>query len=183
MDSLDKKIQDCLNGNELACKSLYQEFMPYGFSICRRYGVRDSEIKDHLQIIFSAVFKSLGNFDKNKSAFKTWFTRICINKIIDQRRTIKNKQQNTELTELNIAFASDNNNKFLYDHLDRALILKALNEMPTQFKSVFNMAIIEGYSHAEIAEILNISQGSSRITLKRARDWAKQALTEYLKCS
>jgi len=179
MDNIAHIIKKCIKGNEASCKKLYEQFLPYAFGICKRYGVPENDLKDQVQIIFSSTFKSLQNFDASKASFKTWFTQICINKIIDQRRKSNGNIFNKELSEMDGLLVGDDTD-LIHDKLDRTYILKILSKMPQQFQCVFNMFIMDGYTHKEIAEKLNISEGSSRVILKRARSWSQEALARLL---
>ena len=179
MSSITKIISRCIKGDEAACKKLYDKFLPYSYGICIRYGVPKSEIKDHLQIIFSATFKSLTNFDASKASFKTWFTHVCINKILEQRRNKGRQLEYDELPEYGSSI-SFNDANFIEGNLDKEYVLRILNKMPKQYQSVFNLFIVDGYTHKEIAKKLSITEGSSRAILKRGRDWAKSALSNFL---
>lgn len=182
MKKLNNIIRLCTQGNEAACKSLYEEFLPYGYGICKRYQVSESNIKDQLQIIFSATFKSIDQFDASKASFKTWFTRIAVNKIVDEKRKYYRAPVQEEINDYDVNFSYSNQIE-LEGNLDRAYIMNILSEMPLKYQDVFNMSIIDGYSHSEISEALGISVGSSRILLNRSREWAKKALEGYLKYS
>jgi len=175
-------LKKCLKGDELACKKLYGKFLPYCYGICRRYGVSEIEIKDQIQIIFSNTFRSLKTFDAQKASFKTWFTRICINKILEQRRSYKNQILISELNESELNFGYDDSER-LNAKLDLEYILKLLENMPDHYRAVFNLFIIDEYSHKEIGETLNISEGSSRAILKRARTWAQRELINFIELS
>ena len=79
-------IQECLKGNQSAFKAIYENYQGYVYTICIRYGVSVIEVKDSMQIIFMEIFKSIKNYDADKSKFKTWLTRITINQILMQKR-------------------------------------------------------------------------------------------------
>jgi len=177
---LDNIIKQCIAGDQRACKSLYNEYLAYIYGLAKRYGIKENDRKDILQIVFSEIFKSLSCYDKSKAAFKTWITRIAVNKMIEFRK--KHRYANT-IVEINeaqilqqIGSVAPTGGK-----LEKEYILSVLNQMPIKHQAVFNMFILDGYSHKEIADTLKISEGQSRITLNRARQWAKKALEEYLK--
>lgn len=182
MIDINNIIAKCIRGNEAACRALYQEFLPYCYGICKRYGVKESDLKDQVQICFTATFKSLATFDSNIASFKTWFTRITINKILEQTKKQKRHPDFDEINDYESNMSFDNRDA-LDDNLDRTYILEILNQMPHQYQNVFNLHIMDGYSHKEISNLLGISVGSSRVTLTRAREWAKKALEHYLKYS
>lgn len=182
MKNINNIIAQCNRGDETACKTLYLEFLPYCYGICKRYGVKESDLKDQVQICFTATFKSLETFDPNIASFKTWFTRITINKVLEQTKKTKRHPAFDEINDYELGMSYDNRDT-LDDNLDRTYILEILNQMPHQYQNVFNLHIMDGYSHKEISELLGISVGSSRVTLTRAREWAKKALEHYLKHS
>ncbi len=182
MKDLTIIIRKCKKGDDRACKALYDLFLPYCYGICQRYGVPNQEIKDVLQVAFSSMFSSISLFDSSKASFKTWFTRICINKIIEQRRSRYSNQDFAAIENVdNLTFIEERDS--LDSQMDRDYILKILGQMPEKFQCVFNLYILDGYSHKEISSLLGISIGSSRIILNRGRLWAKNALTSFLQNS
>lgn len=182
MNNINEIISKCNRGDEAACKALYEAYLPYCFGICKRYGVLDSDLKDQVQICFTATFRSLASFDSSKASFKTWFTKIIIYKILEQTKKRKRIPSFDEITDYGAHFSIDDTDN-LNDNLDRKYLLNILSNMPDQYQTVFNLYIMDGYTHNEISSLLDISVGSSRIILSRAREWAKKALDHYLKHS
>ncbi len=180
MTELQNTISDCLRGDQEACKILYEQHIAYTYGICQRYGVAQGEMKDQIQVIFSAMFKSLAQFDDSKASFKTWFTRLCIHKILDERRK---KERHLNIEELTTDYNHTSNQPIGEDQLDRNYLLRILSKMPEQYQHVFNLFIMDGYKHKEIAKMLNITEGSSRIILRRARTWAQKELANYMNYS
>jgi len=168
-------IKDCLQGNQLAYKHLYEKYISYCYGICIRYSVSKSEIKDVVQIIFSQVFNSLKNYDSEKSKFKTWFTHICINQILSYRRKQIKQLQTQDFDDFTESIGSHTESN-IEDSMDKQHILSLIKQMPNNYQLVFNLFIIDGYSHKEIAEQLDISPESSRVILNRARRWVKKNL-------
>lgn len=172
-------IKECLKGDQRSCKQLYEKYISYCYGICLRYSVQQSELKDMVQVIFSEMFKSLANFDSNKAQFKTWFTRICINNILsDRKKQIRTLQTQSldALDHLNEQYAESE----IEQNIDKEYILSVLKKMPANYQVVFNLFIIDGYSHEEIAEQLDITVASSRVTLNRARNWVKKTFVNHL---
>lgn len=172
-------IKSCLKGNQLAYKQLYEKYISYCYGICTRYSVDKSDLKDLVQVIFTQVFHSLKNYDAEKASFKTWLTRICINHILSfrkkQMRRIQIKDvESTE--ELNKHYYENN----IEERIDREYVLSLIKEMPANYQVVFNLFIIDGYSHEEISQQLEISVPSSRVILNRARKWVKKTLENKL---
>lgn len=182
MNNLNDIIRECTRGDESSCKDLYNHFLPYVYGICKRYQISEGNIKDLLQIIFSSMFRSIHNYDATKSSFKTWFTRLAVNKIIEEKRKKYRAPIQEEISDYNKEILHYSEEK-ISSEMDRAYIMKILSKMPKNYQDVFNMSIIDGYTHREISEALGISVSSSRIILSRSREWARKALSNYLKYS
>ncbi len=171
-------IKSCLKGKQLAYKALYERYKDYCFTICVRYGIPQYEIKDCMQVIFSQVFASLKKYDDSKALFKTWFSRITINQILTHKRKRKIEYLSIDASEVEVvnleaAVQVD-------AQMDYETIYHILSKMPPQYITVFNLFIIDGYSHKEIAEKLNIAESTSRVLLYRGRAWAMKKL-KFLK--
>ena len=179
MEDIDL-INECIKGDQLAFKQLYEKYVSYCYGICIRYAVRQSDTKDVVQIIFSQAFQSLENYDSEKSQFKTWFTHVCINNILSykkkQSRTFQTQELN-QFTEPVIGFSENN----IEESIDKKYILSLIKKMPSNYQIVFNLFIIDGYSHEEISQKLDISTASSRVLLNRARGWVKKTFVNHLK--
>lgn len=171
-------IKACLKGKQLAYKALYERYKDYCFTICVRYGIPQQEVKDCMQVIFSQVFASLKKFDSSKAAFKTWFTQITINQILTRKRKRKLQYlalEDSEIEVLNLETAVQ-----VDALMDYETIYHILSKMPPQYITVFNLYIIDGYSHKEIAKKLDIAENASRVLLHRGRAWAMKKL-KFLK--
>jgi len=173
-------IADCLKGNQVAFKQLYEKYVSYCYGICIRYSISQADIKDVVQIIFSQAFHSLGNYDSDKSQFKTWFTRVCINNILSYRKKQARSIQTQEMNDYSESSISYSEN-YIEQNIDKEYLLDLLKQMPSNYQLVFNLFIIDGYSHEEISQKLNISIASSRVTLNRARGWVKKNYTNHLR--
>lgn len=180
----DKEIQiikDCLKGTQSAFKALYDLYQGYVYTICVRYGVSPIETKDVMQTIFMEIFKSLNNFDEGKSKFKTWLSRVTINQILTHKK--KSKINFSSLEDENINLIKSDFTIPVESLIEEKKIFEILNGMPDKFSVVFNLFIIDGYTHAEIAHELNITKGASRILLHRGRVWAMNELKVVFKDS
>ncbi len=173
---LDKDIiKDCLEGQQAAFKLLYERYVGYIYTICVRYRLNENDIKDQMQIIFSEAFHALKKFNHEKASFKTWLSRICINQILLTKRTSYYKQNIVDITPEEYNLTKDDGSLAIHK-LDLEVLLQTLSQMPHQYIDVFNLSIMEGYSHEEIAEKLSISKSSSRVILNRARKWARKTI-------
>lgn len=157
-------IQACRDGNRAAQKRLYQLFFGYGMSIALRYSSTKAEAEEIMNESFFKVFSKIDQYDDSYE-FKAWFRTILVNTSIDYHR--KYKKLKTYSSEEIISVETDDNmglNTLLYED-----ILKGIQELSPAYRLVFNLYVIEGYKHHEIAEQLNISVGTSRSNYARAR--------------
>ena len=173
-------ISQCLQGDQIAFKQLYNKYKAYCYGMCIRYAINQSDIKDVVQIIFTQTFHSLKNYDHEQSQFKTWFTHVCINNILSYK---KKQMKHSLLQDIDVFDESTNlyTEENVEAKIDKEYVLQLLSQMPDNYQIVFNLFIIDGYSHEEIANQLNISIASSRVLLSRARGWVKKNLVNQLK--
>lgn len=167
-------IQQCLKGKESAHETLYTKYKGYVYTTCVRYGIHDYEIKDCIQMIFIEVFKALDKYDSNKASFKTWLTRIAINQLLNVLRKRKVRFDALDADRDVIVFHDFNSSAS--SELDHSFILHIISMMPEASRTVFNLYLMEGLSHDEIAAELGISISQSRVLLHRGREWAKERL-------
>jgi RNA polymerase sigma-70 factor (ECF subfamily) len=143
--------------------------------ICLRYAKSRDEASEVLNDAFLKVFNKIAMYDNTK-LFKAWLRRIVVNTAIDYYRR-EHKYDN----HVPIEKASREENDFdAIDQLNAEDILKLLQELPPQYRLVFNLYEIEGYSHEEIGEILKIPVGTSKSHLSRAKQRLKALVTEQL---
>ncbi|MEM9820680.1 MAG: sigma-70 family RNA polymerase sigma factor [Bacteroidota bacterium] len=175
MKSDTEIIRACLSGQQKAFKQLYEKYLAYCYGICTRYAVHQSDIKDLIQVVFSQVFQSLKNYNPQQAQFKTWLTRVCINHILSYKKKQTKTAQTLYVADFHESLIHSSDNS-IDKQIDRQHILSLIKQMPRNYQIVFNMFIIDGYTHEEIAQRLNISVASSRVTLNRARTWVKKTL-------
>lgn len=165
-------IAKCLANNRESQRRLYDTLLPHLNIICRRYLANESNLKDVLQETFVNIFRNLNQFDIQKATFKTWSTKIAINSCL--KNNIKNKRNYTE--ELIINLHEPKALPEAIENLTNEELIQWLKQMPKQYFEVFNMYVIDGFSHPEIAEILGIEESLSRKRLSRSRAWLKKKL-------
>jgi RNA polymerase sigma-70 factor (ECF subfamily) len=164
-------IEACLNGDQKAHKQLYDKHVRTMFGICLRYCGSYDEAKDVLQEGFIKVFTKLSQFSHNGS-FEGWMKRIFVNTALEHYRN-----QKKLMNESDIEAADENpHNDYTLEKITQKEILQVMNQMAPGYRTVLNLYIIEGYSHAEIAEMLGISENTSKSQLSRARVILQQEL-------
>ncbi len=161
-------IQECLNECSAAQKELYESSLPYLNGICGRYLNNKSHRQDVLQEGFILIFQNLNQFDGSKGKFHSWASRIVIHLCLKQNK----KNRSWFFSELQEENAPELNAEVV-EKLSNEELVKFLKQMPPKYYEVFNLSVIDGYSHQEIAEILSIRESASRKRLSRARDWIK----------
>ena len=171
--SLDQLIDNCKINDTKAQGELYTLFSSKLFSVCLKYSRNYAEAEDNLQDAFVTIFKKIGQY-KNKGSFEGWLKRITINTALQCYRTQGVFDiVNENLIEDEAVTIEDENNISL-DYL-----LQIIQELPDRYRLVFNLYVLDGYSHQDIAEMLKIATGTSKSNLARARQTLKDKITDY----
>ncbi len=159
-----KLIEACVKGNAKACKTLYDRFSPKMFGICLRYAKDYHVAEDVLQEGFVKIFKNLHKF-RFEGSFEGWLRRIIVNTAIEQYRKNVRMYPVGELTmEAHQAY-----HDMTVENMAAQDLLKLIQELSPGYRTVFNLYVIEGMSHKEISKMMNISEGTSKSQLARAR--------------
>jgi RNA polymerase sigma-70 factor (ECF subfamily) len=161
-EELSEIIKLCKQNNRLAQEKLYREYSPVMFAICKRYSSY-SDAEDILQEGFLRIFDKIGTF-KNQGSFEGWMKRIFINLALEKYK--RNKR--LTLVEDNYVFDKVENTD-IFSQLSCKELMSCIEELSPQYKIVFSMYAIDGFSHKEIGKQLNISEGTSKSNLSRAR--------------
>ena len=164
-------IEGCRQRDEKAQRFLYEKFSPQMYPLCLRYVREVSEAEDVMISGFMKAFDKIDSYS-GKGSLGAWLRRIMINQALGHLR--KNK---TMYLEVNVESAEYNNNlTSSSDHLEAEDLMKLVCELPLGYRTVFNLYAIEGYSHREIAQLLGISESTSKSQLSRARGLLQKAL-------
>ncbi|MEO6704642.1 MAG: RNA polymerase sigma factor [Ginsengibacter sp.] len=150
---------------------LYDKFSPKMYGVCLRYAGNEDDASDILQEGFIKVFKNLTSF-RSEGSFEGWVRRIFVNTAIEHFRKKVKLYNVTEVQENTI----EDTNLDALDMLAAKDVIKIINELSPGYKAVFNMHVIEGYSHKEIAEIMGITEGTSKSQLARAKGVLKKLI-------
>ncbi len=166
-----KLIQACINEDKSAQKALYEMFSAKMYFVCLRYARHDAEAQDILQDAFIKVFDKLDSFRFNGS-FEGWVRRIMVNTALNYCRKSAYKYENIGIEDYQDKVV----NSKAISLLSEQELLGMIQKLPDGYRMVFNLYIIEGYSHKEIAEMLAISENTSRSQLAKARKWMQNVL-------
>ena len=176
-------IKGCLKNDRVSQKALYETFYSKMLGVCLRYSKSSDEAKDVLHEGFLKVFTNIKKFHGTGS-FEGWIRRIIVNTAIDHLR--KNKQNylivsTVYANEKASHIADEINEDELALHINQEEILKAVQELTPAYRTVFNLFVIEEYTHKEIAELLDISEGTSKSNLSKAKFNLKKNLMHLIK--
>ncbi len=170
--SEQRTIELCIKGDRSAQKALFDLLAPRMYPVCIRY-VGDREVaQDILQDGFVMLFSKLGSY-KGEGSFEGWARRIFINTALMYLRKKDALKMSDELE--NARHLSSDITDQLED-MGYKELMKLVSSLPPGFRTVFNMYVIEGYSHKEIADMLGITETTSRTQLSRARVWLQNKI-------
>ena len=170
--SLDQLIQNCKKNDTKAQSELYKLFSGKLFTICLKYCRNRAEAEDNLQDSFVAIFNKISQFN-NKGSFEGWLKRITINTALQRYR---NKGVFSIVNEEKI---EDVSVEVENEDVSIDFLLNSIQELPDRYRMVFNLYALDGYSHKEIAEMLDITTGTTKSNLARARMILKEKVTTY----
>lgn len=171
-NTLESLIEGCKKHDPKAQKGLYDLLSPAMLAVCMRY-IKDAEAaKDTMQDGFVTLFDKISSY-KGEGSFGGWARRIFVNTALMQlrRNDALKFSENIEDSQAMQMTQSNTLEKIGADE-----IFKLVNSMPDGFRTVFNLYVIEGYSHDEIAKMLSITVGGSRSQLSRARAWLQSKI-------
>ncbi|HMI03335.1 MAG TPA: RNA polymerase sigma factor [Pedobacter sp.] len=162
--SIDELLEGCKAGNRKMQEALYKQTAAKMMAVCMRYAQDRMEAEDALQVGYIKVFQKMKEY-RGEGSFEGWIRRIMVNTAIESYR--KN------LKAMNVVSIEDAYEQpatgFDFSRLGMQDLMKVIQKLADGYRMVFNMYIIEGYSHKEIAETLGISEGASKSQLSRAR--------------
>lgn len=158
-------IRGCIEGNRRMQEILYQRFASKMYAVCLRYAGNADDAQDLLQEGFIKVYNNLQKF-RGEGSFEGWIRRIFINTSIEHFRRKTNLRTVSETEEKGI----EDKSLTALDNLGEKDILKLIQELSPGYRTVFNLYVVEGYAHKEIAGMLGISEGTSKSQLARAKN-------------
>lgn len=173
MEDFKPIISECIDGSRKAQSMLYHQFAPKMFGVCLRYAKDATEAEDNLQDGFIKVFANLKNF-RHDGSLEGWIRRIMINVSLEKLR----KQHLLYPVEDVAIYDSVNFSDDVLAKIAADDLMKLIQQLPPRYRMVFNLYVIEGFSHQEIAQEMSITQGTSKSNLARARDILKKKIQE-----
>lgn len=164
-------IKRCLQFDKKCQRLLYDRFSSQMYSVCLRYFDETFEAQEALQLGFIKVFKNLHTF-KGDGPLGAWIRRIIVNESLNLLKKNKKYKNYLNLDQVQIQSFQETS------HLDFTEIDQYVQLMPLGYKTIFNLFVVDDYTHKEIAKILSISESTSRTQLRKARNFLKTKM-EY----
>lgn len=174
MYSENELIDGCIVNDRKAQKLLYEKYSRKMFGVCIRYAKSREEAEDILADAFVQVFVKLSSF-KREGSFEGWIRRIVVNTAITSYRNNLKFNANDDLSEINNLSSEDDS---AIDQMSVQQLKKIIQEMPDGYRTIFNLYAIEGYNHREIAELLNLNEGTSKSQYSKAKKWMQARLLQ-----
>jgi len=168
---LEQLIIKCKKNNRKAQGELYSLYSKKLFTLCLKYSKNYAEAEDNLQDAFLTIFNKIKQYN-GKGSFEGWMKRIVINTALQRYRkasvldVIKDDDFVEEVVEIEV------------DQVSLSFLLAIIHELPDKYRLVFNLYVLDGFSHKEIAEMVNVSVGTSKSNLSRARNILKEKIEE-----
>ena len=173
-------VNGCLKGDRRAQETLFKMFYGKMLAVCSRYISDQDTAQEVLQEGFIKVFDKLEVFDF-KGSFEGWVRRIIVNTAIDSIRKAKRapvlKDKDTDF-KMDSTDQMEESETIQLNQLKASIALEAIGKLSPGYRAVFNLFVIEEYSHKEIAEMLGISEGTSKSNLSKAKLNLKKILTD-----
>lgn len=170
--SLEELIKGCTRNDTKAQEQLYRLFSSKLFAVCLKYSRNYAEAQDNLQDGFLIIFDKISQFNF-KGSFEGWIKRIMINNVLQRYRGISFLELHNENIPDEAEVEIDD------EQIPLEFLMQIIQELPDRYRLVFNLYVIDGYAHKEIAEMLGITTGTSKSNLARARMILKEKVERY----
>lgn len=172
--NIKKLVSQCKKQDRGAQEKLYRLYSGKLFLMCLKYSDDQQEAEDTLQDGFLKIFEKIDSY-KGTGSFEGWMSRIMINTAISRQ-----KQKRLFLT-ISDDYPEVEDFELPSESIDLEVLLGTIQELPQKYRMVFNLFVLDGYSHKEIADMLDISEGTSKSNLSRARDLLKRKLSDHFR--
>ena len=171
----DELIKGCIQENESCQRELFRLYAGRMLGVCQRYARSTADAEDIVQDAFIKIFEKIYQF-KSEGSFEGWIRRIVVNTALKKYTVIRYDKEVTgyEITDRNESSMEAS----AYAHLNEKELLGMISNLPDGYRLVFNLYVIEGYQHEEIAQMLKIQPGTSRSQLVKARNMLKERILQ-----
>ncbi len=169
-------IEDCKQGSNSAFEKLYVKYAPKMKGIAYRYVGDRMKAEDIVHDAFIKVYEKISSL-KDNAVFGGWLRRIVVNQALD---ALKSEKKLKTISEESLQFNSEepSDDKGIYENISAKQLMDTLASLPTGYKTIFNLYVVDGFQHKEIAEQLGISEGTSKSQLAKAKIYLRKLLIE-----
>ena len=167
-----KHLEGCRRGDRVSQHHVYGHFYSYVLTVCHRYASTTDEAKEVMNDAFFKIFTKIDHYNPDYS-FKGWLHRVVVNTAIDRYRSRQNQQRTEDISYAQSVEIETE----VVEKLTREEIFKMVQFLPPAYRTVFNLFVVDGYTHNEIAQMLGITEGASKSNLSKARMKLKLMLT------
>lgn len=178
-DFFEKTISLAIKGEAKAQEALFKHYYSTMMNICFRYAEDQNEAKDMLQEGFIRILQNLKSFN-NEGSFEGWIKKIMVNSSIDYIRKYR-KHVTISIDDVHDSYNQSVSYNDALNNLSTKELMSLLNTLPTMSKTVFNLFVFDGFSHAEIAKKLNMKEGTSMWHVNNARTILKAKIAKIYK--
>ncbi len=170
-------LRGCIKGDIQCQKMLYVQYAPKMMAICSRYAARQEEAEDMLQEAFIRVFSKINTF-KQDGPLGAWVRRVVVNTAAEIYRREKKNNANVGISDHLYSIQS---NDYIIESMDAEALIARIQDLPSGYRMVFNLYAVEGFSHKEIAQKLDISESTSKSQYSRARAAIRKMIESELR--
>ncbi|MEO6668558.1 MAG: sigma-70 family RNA polymerase sigma factor [Ferruginibacter sp.] len=176
--SEDELIKGCIRDEASCQKAVFDRYASRMLGVCHRYARNSADAEDILQDAFIKIFSKISQF-KSEGSFEGWIRRIVVNTAIKKYSL---SRYNKEITGYEVSdHLQPSSEPVAYSHLTEKDLMGLINNLPDGYRLIFNLYVIEGYQHDEIAAMLGIQAGTSRSQLVKARSMLQKQILELQK--
>ena len=171
----EELIKGCIREDESCQRELFRRYAGKMLGVCQRYARSSADAEDIVQDAFIKVFDKIHQF-KSEGSFEGWIRKIVVNTALKKYTIIRYDKEVSgfEITDRNESSMEAS----AHSHLNEKELLGLINNLPDGYRLIFNLYVIEGYQHEEIAQMLRIQPGTSRSQLVKARNMLKQQILQ-----
>jgi RNA polymerase sigma-70 factor (ECF subfamily) len=176
VEQLKELIEGCINNNRQSQSKLYGLLAPKMFGVCLRYAQGYEEAEDVLQEGFVKVFEYIHQY-RHSGPFEAWVRKIMVNTALQKHRSKRHLHAVATLDDVAVELPG---NEEIIARIGTKELLKIVQQLPPSYRTVFNLYVFEGFKHREIAELLGITEGTSKSNLSDARAILQKAVYKSL---
>lgn len=171
----EELIKGCIQEDESCQRELFRKYAGKMLGVCHRYARNTGDAEDIVQDAFIKVFEKIMQF-KSEGSFEGWIRRIVVNTALKKYAVIR---YDKEISGYDVTDRNESSMEAsAYSHLNEKELLGMINNLPDGYRLIFNLYVIEGYQHEEIAKMLKIQPGTSRSQLVKARNMLKERILQ-----